>query len=163
MSASDEDVQELMFSLTRISDNLRRARERAMDPTRQAIMQQAATKGQVRPSEIAAELAVHQSSIARQTRVLEDAGLVSVVADPQDRRSCLISLTEAGWAEARRVTGEGLARFGEFVADWPAEDVRTLARLLGRLEKSSAEVKARGRGATGRRWQRQNQDTKNSE
>jgi hypothetical protein len=67
----------------------------------------------------------------------------------------LISLTEAGWAEARRVTGEGLARFGEFVADWDADEVRTLTRLLGRLEESAAEVKARSRGATGRRWQQQ--------
>jgi DNA-binding MarR family transcriptional regulator len=155
VNASDDDVQDLMFVLSRITDNMHRSRARAMDPTRQAIMQQAATKGQVRPSEIAAELSVHQSSIARQTRVLEDPGLVAVVADPQDRRSCLISLTEAGWAEARKVTAQGVARFGEFVANWDADDIRTLTALLGRLEESAAEVKARDRGATGRRWQQQ--------
>ena len=153
MSASDDDVQDLMFTLFRVTDSMQRARARAMDPTRQAIMEQAATKGQVRPSEIAAELSLHQSSIARQTRVLEDAGLVAVAADPQDRRSCLISLTEAGWAEARAASAAGLTRFGQFVTDWGTDDVQALTRLLQQLESSVAEVKARERGASGRRWQ----------
>jgi DNA-binding MarR family transcriptional regulator len=153
MPADEEDLQTVLFALTRIGDNLRRVRGRVLDPTRQAILQAAATKGQVRPSEIAADLALHQSSIARQTRALEDAGIVSVAADPDDRRSCLISLTEEGWDEVRAHVRTGVDRFGSFVADWSAEDVHTLAVLLTRLEESAAAVKANERKPGGRRWQ----------
>jgi DNA-binding MarR family transcriptional regulator len=96
---------------------------------------------------------VHQSSITRQTRALEDAGIVSVAADPEDRRSCLISLTDEGWTEVRGAVRTGIDRFATFVADWSAEDVHTLAGLLNRLEESVAEVKARERKPGGRRWQ----------
>lgn len=153
MAANEEDLQTVVFALTRIGENMRRARGKVMDPTRQAILQQAATKGQVRPSEIAAELSVHQSSIARQTRALEDAGHVAVEADPQDRRSCLISLTDEGWAEVRSLISAGIGRFATFVADWPDQDIHTLATLLVRLEESVAAVRAKERGPSGRRWQ----------
>ena len=153
MAANEEDLESVLYSLTRIGEDLRRARGKAMDPTRQAILHQAATKGQVRPSEIAADLSVHQSSITRQTRALEDAGIVSVAADPEDRRSCLISLTDEGWTEVRGAVRTGIDRFATFVADWSAEDVHTLAGLLNRLEESVAEVKARERKPGGRRWQ----------
>lgn len=153
MAASEEDLQTVLFALTRIGDNLQRAKGKAMDPTRQAILQQAATKGQVRPSEIAVDLSVHQSSITRQTRALEDAGIVSVAADPADRRSCLISLTDQGWDEVRNAVKAGIDRFATFVADWPERDVRTLADLLTRLEESVAAAKAAERRPGGRRWQ----------
>jgi DNA-binding MarR family transcriptional regulator len=153
MAASDEDLQTAMLALARIGENLQRAKGKAMDPTRQAILQQAATKGEVRPSEIAADLSVHQSSITRQTRALEDAGIVAVAADPADRRSCLISLTDRGWDEVRNAVRTGIDRFATFVEDWPAEDVHTLATLLTRLEESAAAVKAAQRKPGGRRWQ----------
>jgi DNA-binding MarR family transcriptional regulator len=153
MAASEEDLRTVLLALTRIGDNLQRAKGKAMDPTRQAILQQAAEKGQVRPSEIAADLSVHQSSITRQTRTLEDAGIVAVVADPADGRSCLISLTEQGWAEVRGHVKNGIDRFATFVADWSEQDVRTLGELLTRLEESVAAVKAKERGPSGRRWQ----------
>ena len=157
MAANEEDLQTVVFALSRIGENMRRAQGKAIDPTRQAILQQAATKGQVRPSEIAAELSVHQSSIARQTRSLEDAGHVSVAADPQDRRSCLISLTDEGWAEVRRLIATGIDRFATFVADWSEEDVHTLATLLVRLEDSAAAVREKEKGPSGRRWQQADQ------
>jgi DNA-binding MarR family transcriptional regulator len=152
MAASD-DLQTVLLALNRIGGDLRRVRGKAMDPTRQAILQQAATKGQVRPSEIAVELSVHQSSIARQTRTLEDAGIVAVTADPADRRSCLISLTDEGWDEVRGLVKTGIDRFATFVEDWSDEDFHTLAELLTRLEESVASVKAKERGPGGRRWQ----------
>ena len=153
MAADEEDLQTVLFALTRIGDNLRRVRGKVMDPTRQAILQAAATKGQVRPSEIAAELSLHQSSIARQTRTLEDAGIVAVAADPDDRRSCLISLTEQGWDEVRSAVRTGIDRFASFVPDWSAEDMHTLAVLLTRLEASAEAAKAAERKPGGRRWQ----------
>ncbi|GLY43729.1 hypothetical protein Amsp01_097520 [Amycolatopsis sp. NBRC 101858] len=153
MPHSHEDLESVVYPLTRISEALRRAQSRAADPTRVAILRLAAGKGRVRPSEVAAELDVHQSSITRQTRALEDAGHVRLEADPEDRRSCLISLTEPGWDEVRRLTKLGLDRFADFLRDWSPEDVRRLGELLARLETSVAAAKKRP--GPGRRWQRE--------
>jgi len=152
MAHEYDDLESVVYPLVRIAEGMRRAQGRVMDPTRQGILQHAAMKGQIRPSDLAAELDLYQSSITRQTRVLEDEGLVRVEADPADRRSCLISLTEQGWTEVRRVTKLGLDRFDDFFAEWDAEDVRTLGRLLGRLETSVAEA-GRKPKPSGRRWQ----------
>jgi DNA-binding MarR family transcriptional regulator len=102
---------------------------------------------------LAVELGVHQSTITRQIRSLEDAGQVTVLADPDDGRSCTIALTEAGKNEVLRLTQIGLDRFALFVADWDAEEVRTFTRLLVKLEQSKANVASRERRPGGRRWQ----------
>lgn len=153
MDPTQDDIEQLIYRLTTLTDNLHRARRRVMDPTRAAILQAAATNGQVRPSEIAAALNVHQSSVARQTRALEDAGQVTVVADPDDRRSCLISLTEAGKDEVRSLIRTGIERFAVFLDGWDADDVRMLTALLTRLEESVAKARAQEQGPGGRRWQ----------
>ena len=153
MAHAYEDLESVVYPLVRIAEAMRRSQSRMLDPTRQAILQQAAVRGQVRPSELAADLDLYQSSITRQTRVLEDEGYVKVEADPADRRSCLISLTDEGWTEVKRLTKFGLDRFDEFLAEWDAEDVRTLGRLLSRLESSVEEAKRRKQKPGGRRWQ----------
>lgn len=148
-----EDLEQVVYPLVRIAESMRRAQRKAIDPTRLAILQQAAIKGEVRPSELAAELDLYQSSITRQSRVLEDDGLIKVKADPADRRSCLISLTEPGWDEVRKLTKLGLDRFDAFMAEWDPADVRALGSLLGRLEKSVLEAKRHEQRTSGRRWQ----------
>ncbi|MFE0025690.1 MarR family winged helix-turn-helix transcriptional regulator [Amycolatopsis sp. NPDC059021] len=153
MRPKPEDLKALVYPLVRISDSMRRAQRGQMDPTRLAILQQSATKGAVRPSDVASDLGVHQSSITRQTRVLEEAGHVRLEADPADRRSCLITLTESGWDEVRRLTRLGLDRFADFLEDWEPEDVRKLGELLSRLETSIATTKRREQ-RRGRPWQR---------
>ncbi|MFD2421167.1 MarR family winged helix-turn-helix transcriptional regulator [Amycolatopsis pigmentata] len=153
MRHSDKDLELLVYPLARIAETMRRQQRRLIDPTRQAILQQAAVRGEVRPSELASELGVHQSSISRQTRTLEDDGFVRLRADPADRRSCVITLTDPGWAEVHRLTRLGLERFDTFLADWDAEDVRLLGSLLTRLEESVAETKRRERRPAGRPWQ----------
>ena len=81
--------------------------------------------------------------MTRRVRELEYGGLVAVTADPADRRSCLVSLTEAGSDERRRLTEFGLKRFALFVKDWESDDVRTLTELLWKLRMSMAAVSER--------------------
>jgi DNA-binding MarR family transcriptional regulator len=94
----------------------------------------------IRPSDLSRELGAHSSSVTRQVQALEADGHVAVTADPDDGRSCFISLTDAGREEMHRLTEIGMARFAVFVADWDGEDVRMLARLLTRLQASMTEV-----------------------
>lgn len=154
MRHSYEDLERLVYPLVRISDSMRRAQTKQIDPTRLGILRAAAVRGRVRPSELAADLDVHQSSITRQTRALEDAGHVRVEGDPDDRRSCLISLTDEGWEEVKNLTRLGLDRFSVFLESWEPADVRTLADLLSKLEQTILETKQRTQRPGGRRWQR---------
>ncbi len=117
-----------------------------------------AAREQARPSDLSLELGVHQSSITRQVQALEAASQVRITADPSDGRSCIVSVTDLGREEIRRLTEVGLGRFALFVEGWQAEEVRTLARLLTKLETSKAEVRTREKQPAGRRWQKKKEE-----
>ncbi len=73
------------------------------------------------------------SSVTRHVQALEDAGQVTVEADPADARTCLIEVTEAGTKELEHLEAAGLTVFAEVVAEWSEDDLRTLTSLLTRL------------------------------
>lgn len=147
------DVQEMVAALMTVIRSTERVRRQGQASTLSMLYIIAAHR-RVRPSEIAAEMRVNPSSVTRQVGVLENAGQVKVVADPADGRSCFIELTASGQEEIRRLTEIGLRRYATFVEDWEAEEVRTLARLLAKLETSKTEVRQHGQRTRGRRWQK---------
>lgn len=153
MSPDMQDVQQLVAALFLVNSSLERAQHRSKQASTLAVLQVVAANPGASPKEIAADLSLHQSSITRQVRTLEEAGHVAVVANSQDRRSCCITLTDAGRDELNRLTQIGLGRFAKFVAAWDAEEVRTLAKLLLKLEASKSEVARQEQRPSGRRWQ----------
>ena len=153
MRPERDDVQQMVAALMTLMGGLERARKKG-DANTLAVLQIVAVRQSVRPSDIALDLGVHQSTITRQVQVLEESGQVSTNADPEDRRSCFISLTPKGQDEIGRLTEIGLSRFDAFVADWDAEEVRTLGRLLTKLEQCKSEVGPREPRPDGRRWQK---------
>lgn len=154
MRPTNDDIQQMAGVLTRVSRGVEHARRRGAASTL-AILWVIAGAERVRPSEIADALDVHQSSITRQVRALGEAGLVEQTADPHDRRSCFVTLTEAGRQEIVRLNRVGVGRFARFVADWEATEVQTLSRLLLKLESSIAEVRRQDETEGGRHWQKQ--------
>ncbi len=95
--------------------------------------------GPLRPREIGAELQMAPSSITRHVQALEDAGQVTVSADPTDARTCLVAISDAGRTELTTLADAGAATFGDVLAEWSDEDVHTLATLLTRLTRDWAE------------------------
>ena|SRR5579862_4727861 len=154
MKPTRDDVFEMVAGLMAVFAGIERAR-RSGDASHLATLQMVATHQRMRPSDIAMELDVHQSTITRQIQALEKAGYVSVMGDSKDRRSCYVTLTDAGAGEARRLTEVGLSRFAKFVESWEAEDVQTLSRLLWKLEQSKAQLSRDEQKTNGRSWQRE--------
>jgi DNA-binding MarR family transcriptional regulator len=152
MKPMSHDVEEMVSALMTVVNGIERAKREGKAATL-TLLYALAPHQRVHPSELSVELGVHQSSVTRQVQVLEAAGYVDVVADPEDGRSCFLSVTDAGREEIRRLTEVGLARFSAFVAEWDAEEVRTLARLLSKLSASTAAVNQREPRPDGRRWQ----------
>jgi DNA-binding MarR family transcriptional regulator len=85
----------------------------------------------LRVGEIAARMQVVGPHVTR--HLLERAGLVRRVVDPDDQRARLVELTDAGSAAAGRYLEAVLGWFTGAVADWSEEDQRTLGRLLSRF------------------------------
>lgn len=152
MKPGDEDVQAMVLALFTLMAGIQRASRNSPAAGRLSLLQVVAARPGVRPSEIAAELGVNQSSVTRQVQALEDEGLLKVTADPQDARACTIKLTRSGREMLSSLNRIGLGRFASFVADWDAREVRTLTRLLVKLEESKAEAARREAHPAGRRW-----------
>ncbi len=153
MQPDHEDVEKMVQAIFTLTSGLERARRRIPAASTVAVLQIIAAHEKIRPTAIATKLGVHQSTITRHVRSLEEAGQVAVIGDVNDRRSCTITLTEAGRAEVDRLTQIGLERFAMFVADWEADEVRTLTRLLVKFEESKAKVGNQTLRPAGRRWQ----------
>lgn len=150
MESAIDDVQEMVRALMTVVNNIERVKRQGQSGNL-LLLQALAEHEPSRPSELSIELGLHQSSITRQVQALEKSGHVEVLPDPADRRSCLVSLTDSGRDELLRLAQFGLARFEAYVESWDREEVRTLARLLTKLEHSKAEVNKR-RSFGVRRW-----------
>jgi DNA-binding MarR family transcriptional regulator len=97
-----------------------------------ALLQDA---GPLRASDLVARLGLDKSTVSRQLSHLVSLGLVDRAADPDDGRAQVLTPSAEG---ARRLAGIREARRARWEADmagWPAEDVATLATLLGRLNR----------------------------
>ena len=152
-----QDVEQLVAALFAVTSGLDRARRQIPDAAALSVLQVLAwaernqPAQQVRPKDIAAALGVHRSAVTHQLQALEETGQVTLTVDPADRRSWFVALTDTGRAELERLTTIGLDRFASFVADWDAQEVRTLTRLLVKFDASKAEVGRRSPPSRARR------------
>jgi len=89
--------------------------------------------GEIRPSELAEHLDCDLSVVSRKVARLEQRGLVSRRANPEDRRSSLIGVTARGRAEADRLVDIHTDLISEATADWSARELADLTALLDRL------------------------------
>jgi len=160
MKPTVEDVQQMVAAIFTVSAGLQQARKNKPEASKLALLQTLAMHGRCRPSELAIELGVHQSSITRQVQALEASGRVEVTVDPDDRRSCFVALTADGRDEVQHLMQVGFERFAAFVADWDAKEVRMLAHLLMKFEHSKATFAEREQHPAereprpaGRHWQ----------
>ena len=133
MQANREDVRHLAEAVTTLVEGAHRGMARTFDLARIGLLRLAASGDPVRPSDAADALDVNPSTVTRHARALEEEGLVRVMGDPADRRSCLISATAEGGAELARFAEAGVDVFGAVIHDWSAEDVREFSRLITRL------------------------------
>jgi DNA-binding MarR family transcriptional regulator len=152
-----QDVEQLVAALFALTSGLERARRQIPDAAALSVLQVLAwaerndPSQRVRPKQIATALGVHRSAVTHQIQALERSGQVTLTVDAADRRSWFVALTAAGRQELDRLTMIGMDRFASFVADWDAQEVRTLTRLLVKFEASKAEVGRRAPPSRARR------------
>ena len=90
-------------------------------------------RGECRPSDLAAAVELDLSTVSRQLRQLEQAGLVSRRPDSDDRRAFRIRLTESGAARLGAIRMSRARMLDEVFSSWPEDQRADLLRLLDRL------------------------------
>lgn len=114
----------------------RKVRGWASDTGAVTVLSAVAALGESRVSAVAAALHMDVSTVSRSLSALTREGLVDQRPDPADARSHLVRCSETGAAlldERRQQFADELERR---LADWPADDVADLSRLLHRFVAS---------------------------
>ena len=96
------------------------------------------TRGSLPMKVIAARLQVHPTSVTNAVDRLEDAGLVTRSAHPEDRRAVIVALTGSG----RELAEQATAALNHDVferPDLPADDLRVLFDVLSRLRRTAGD------------------------
>src|SRR3954469_18597718 len=84
--------------LTRLARRMRQEASGALSPTQGAALGTIDCHGPLTPSELASRERIQRPTATRVLARLEEAGLIARTADPTDRRSSLVSITEPGRA-----------------------------------------------------------------
>ena len=138
-SGPDVSAAELIERVMRVAHLIRRTSMASLAPLELTPAQSRALRtitkadAPIRMGELASTLGVVPRSATGLVDALQAAGLVERGADPDNRRSVLVTLTEAGrrmqraMTDARAAAGDGI--FGKLTS----EERRTLADLLGRV------------------------------
>src|ERR1700760_3773491 len=84
--------------LTRLARRMRQAASGDLSPTQSAALATIDCHGPLTPSELATRERIQRPTATRVLARLEEAGLLERTVDPSDRRSSLVSATDAGRA-----------------------------------------------------------------
>ncbi|HET6502379.1 MAG TPA: MarR family transcriptional regulator [Amycolatopsis sp.] len=110
-----------------------------LHPAAAMLLSELATHGECRPSELAKHKMVDISVISRQIAQLSAAGLVDRRPAPEDGRAALVSVSEQGQTELKRVREAYLHFMSTALKDWTHEDVATLAATLRSMNEALRE------------------------
>jgi len=133
-----EAAARLRMAIVRTARRLRQEAAGAgteLSPTAAAALATVERHGPLTPSELAEIERIKRPTGTRTLRQLEDAGLVDRAPDPADGRSALVSVNAAGRERLRRLRGRKNAYLARRMRDLPADDVATLERAAGILER----------------------------
>jgi len=98
--------------------------------------------GECRPSELACEMHVSQSSLSRSIGELVGRGLVEKHPDPDDRRAHRISCSAAGFEALEQIGRRRTERLTERLGDWEEGDVTRALDVIDRLTATLAPIAA---------------------
>src|ERR1700755_1763790 len=133
--STTELAHRLRPAVARMSRRMRQEAGGELSASQSAALTTIDCHGPLTPSEVAARERIQRPTATRILARLEEAGLIARTPDPADRRSSLVSATAAGSAllVARRERRD--AWMAAQLDSLPPEDLATLDRAAGILER----------------------------
>ena len=125
----------LRLAVARTNRRLRREAGGGLSPTLTAALATVEQHGPLTPSELADRERVQRPTATKLIARLEAEGLVLRTADPDDRRSCLISASASGRDHLKEARSRKDAFLARRLRALPAEDRATLERAATLLER----------------------------
>ena len=141
-STTDDLATRLRLDISRMARRLRQEAGAGLSPSQTAALVTIERHGPLTPSELAERERVQRPTVTRVLARLEEAGLVARAADPQDRRSSLVSISDDGRAllqSARARKDAYLARRIDALEPADREALERAAALLERMLEEGGE------------------------
>src|SRR5215211_6941457 len=132
----------LRLDIARMARRLRQEAGAQLSPSQTAALATIERHGPLTPSELAQRERVQRPTITRVLARLEEAGLVDRAADPQDRRSSLLSVSDDGrdlLAVARARKDAFLARRIDALDAADREALERAAAIMERMLEEGGE------------------------
>jgi len=129
-SDRSELAGDLRVAVSRLARRLRTTTGGGLTSTQLSALVAVEAAGPVRLSELSVMEVVSPPTITRIVDRLEEAGYLTRVPDPQDRRCALVSLTERARAELRRIRTERNALLQQRLAELSPQDRDALEAAL---------------------------------
>lgn len=136
----------LRASIGRLSRRLRPTEAGAaagLTPTRISVLFTIMRLGPIRLSELAEEEGLNPTMLSRIVADFADAGLLTRVCDPDDRRAALVQTTAAGRKLCARMRAERTDVLEVALAGLAEDDRRALEQALPVLEELAHSLKGR--------------------
>ncbi|MEW6059976.1 MAG: MarR family winged helix-turn-helix transcriptional regulator [Actinomycetota bacterium] len=127
-------------SIPRLRERIAAAAGGDVDPAGYPMLGKIRAWGPLRITDLAERAGLDVSTASRRVGDLERAGLVTHVADPNDRRAHLLEVTPKGERALARHREAHRALLDEALAEWSPEEIRALAEVLARFTSALADV-----------------------
>lgn len=114
-----------------------------LTPTRLSVLFTIVRCGPIRLSDLAGEEGLNPTMLSRVVADFAEAGLVTRVSDPGDRRAALVEATSEGRALCERMRGERTDVLDLALASLDEQELRALEQALPVLEKLARGLKGR--------------------
>jgi DNA-binding MarR family transcriptional regulator len=125
----------LRLTIVRTARRLRQEAGTDLSPSLTAALSTVERHGPLTPSEVAARERIQRPTATRVLARLEEQGLIARTPDPQDRRSSLVTTTEAGSALLAELRTRKTAFLAHRIEGLDADERATLARAADILER----------------------------
>jgi DNA-binding MarR family transcriptional regulator len=130
----EELAPRLRLAVTRMSRRLRQEAGTDLSPSQVAALATIERHGPLSPSEVADRERIKRPTATRVVRLLQSAGLIERVQDPDDGRASILSITGEGRVLLRRLRARKTAYLAQRLDQLEPEDRETLERAAGLLE-----------------------------
>jgi DNA-binding MarR family transcriptional regulator len=139
--SSTELATRLRRTTVRLSRRLRRHAASGLSPSLESALGLIGRHGPLTPSELARSEDVKRPTATRLIAILERRGLVERAADPCDRRSHRVAVTEQGRALLAESRSRRNAYLGRALSALEPDELAVLDRALQLLERLVAEAR----------------------